>query len=148
MAADDRRSDRFRMYVLIALDALSYAVVVTTAVLVVAFAGGIATGGGFVRAKLLLFLLGWVLLGVATIRLWPRSPKKVAADVTEERTERTPSVSEEGESTRIEILAAAMPPLRWLESPPRQLSPAAKLFVGAVLVLVTSLVLEVVFAVE
>lgn len=126
-----------------AADALAYAVVVAAGTVVLAVVLGVATGGGLVRAKVLSFLAGWLFLAVATVRLWPRSP--VRAD--DASTGASPVVADVDEPTHIEAIAEALPPLRWMHPPPRRLSPPTKLFVGAVFVLLASLLLEVVFTV-
>lgn len=145
MAADGTRSGRVRTYGRTAVDALAYAVVVAAVTILLALVAGVATGDGIVGAKVVLFLAGWLLLGVATLRLWPKSPKEVATESGSARPSRTSSPSGD---TRIEAVADSLPPLRWMEPAGRRLSPPAKLFVGSVLVLAASLVLEVVFGVE
>lgn len=144
MARDGAREGRAITYARTAIDALAYAAVVAGVTLVLALAIGIATGGGVVRAKILLFLAGWLFVGMATVRLWPKSPRKVALEGDGGTARRTASPG----STRIESLADALPPLRWMRPPTRQLSPATKLFIGGVFVLVISFLLEAVFAVE
>lgn len=141
MATDGEYTSRPRAYALIALDTLAYAAVVAAGTLVLSVVVGVVTGGGLVRAKLLLFLAGWVLLALATVRLWPRSPTEAATSGGVRR-------SVTAETTRIETVADVLPPVRWLEPPPRKFSPPIKLFVGSVLVLLVSFLLEVVFAVE
>lgn len=141
MSADETHRGWLSRYVGTAVDALAYAAVVTVVTVILALVGGVATGGGVVRAKLLLFLGGWLLLTVATVRLWPQSP---ADDGSASGPPRAGTI----ETTRIEEVAAALPPLRWVGPPSRRLSPPLKLFVASLFVLLTSLLLEVVFAVE
>lgn len=144
MVAEGGRENRARTFARMVIDALAYAVVVAGVTFVLALATGIATGGGVVRAKILLFLAGWLFVGIATVRLWPKSPRKVAleGDGGDVRRASTPG------DTRIESVADALPPLRWMGQPPRRISPAVKLFVGGLLVLLCSFLLEVVFTVE
>lgn len=144
MRTDGHGSNRLRTYALLAVDAIAYAVVVDVGSLVLALVGGIVTGGGLAGGNLFLFLAGWILIGFATVRLWPRSPKRAAEDVAEGR---LPREDRGRELTRIESLVATLPPLRWLASPPRRFSPPTKLFVAGLLVLVTSFGLEVLLGV-
>jgi len=57
------------------IDAIGYALVVTVLSGVGAVIVGIGTGGGFVRGKILLFVIGWLLMTTGTIKLWPSSPR-------------------------------------------------------------------------
>lgn len=142
--AVDRGRGGAGTYLRMAIDALAYAVVVTAGSLVLALVLGIAIGGSVVLAKLLLFLAGWLMLAVATFRLWPRSPESGGAPVTRPHPARRGGL----ERTRVEGVADAVPPLRGMRPPPRQFSPASKLFLASLVVLFTSLLLEVVLAVE
>lgn len=142
MATDGGATGRSRTFALIALDALAYAGLVAAATLALALVGAVVTGGGLARTKLILFIVGWLLLMVATVRLWPRSPKDVDPGAGTAAATVTPT-----ERTRIEAAVAALPPLRYLERPSHRLSPPAKLFVGSLLVLAISLLLEVGFGV-
>jgi hypothetical protein len=119
-------------------------VVVAAGAVVLALLGGLLLGGGLARAKLVLFLSGWLLLGLATVRLWPKSPKQVA-EGGDSPTRTTASIDES--TTRVEAVAETLPPLRWMGPVSRRLSPPTKLFVAALLVLASSLALEVVFGV-
>lgn len=128
-----------RAALLVWLDAVGYAVVVATVSVVAALAAAVVSGGGVVRGKALLFVVGFALMGYATIRLWPTSP--------EEASER--SIPPPGERTRFQSLVRALPPFRWLPSPPpaSRISPAGKLFLGSLLVLLASYLMEAVFGV-
>lgn len=53
------------------VDGLVYAVVVTVLVTLFALVVGIATGGGFVRGKITLFVVGWLLMTYSTVKMWP-----------------------------------------------------------------------------
>ncbi|ELY51023.1 DUF7555 family protein [Natronococcus jeotgali] len=140
--ADSR--DRLRRWGRIWADGLAYALAVAL------FAGAgslvlsVATGGGLVRAKTLLFLAGWLLLAYGTVRLWPSSPDDVDADP---RTRGEPTAG--GPPTRFQTVARALPPARWTAPPrpERRLSTAGKLLLGGLLVLLLSLLMEVVFGV-
>ena len=133
----------------ICVDAGAYAVVVAAATTVLAFVVGVASGGGFVRMKTLLFLSGFGLMAYSTARLWPTSTD----DVGPNRGRVTPpaggSVPTHTRQTRFESVARRLPPARWSRLPPadRRLTPAGKLFWGSVAVLLVSYVMETVFGV-
>jgi len=137
MATQERLLDTARVWV----DALTYAVGVTLGVTLIALVVGIASGGGFVRAKILLFVAGWILLSYATVRLWPRSPE----DVSETRD----PLPEAADSTRFQAFVQALPPLRWMRPPPPgdRLQPPLKLFLGSLLILFGSFLMETAFGV-
>lgn len=135
----DRLAGRLRGLVLVVVDALVYGVSVAALVLVGALAVGLASGGGLVRAKQLLFLAGFLLMAYATFRLWPSSPADLERG----------AIPADHDRTRFQRAVEALPPLRWLPSPPphRRFTPAGKLFVGSLVVLATSYVMEAVFGV-
>ncbi|WP_114576853.1 hypothetical protein [Saliphagus sp. LR7] len=138
----DEWTRRLRAAVVVWVDAVGYAVVVAVVSVAAALAAAVVSGGGLVRGKALLFVVGFVLMGYATIRLWPTSPEDVERGVAD-------SLPSPGERTRFQSLVRALPPLRWLPSPPpgSQLSPAGKLFLGSLLVLLASYLMETVFGV-
>lgn len=68
---------RLRTVGRVAVDALTYAVVLTAVTALVALTLGITTGGGFVRGKNLLFVFGWVMMAYATAKLWVKSGKQL-----------------------------------------------------------------------
>ncbi|PAU85526.1 hypothetical protein CK500_02325 [Halorubrum salipaludis] len=119
------------------LDALAYALALAGAATLGAVALGLATGGGFVRGKFLAFVAGWLLVGYATVRLWPTSVDDLDG----------PAVSARG--TRLEGLVRAVPPVRWirLPAPPERVRVAGKVFLAGVVTLVGSLLMETVFGV-
>lgn len=127
----------------VAVDAFVYALAVAIVAGLSSLTVGIATGGGFVRGKLLLFLLGWLILGYATIRLWPRSPGDA------QRTPSRESIPERQDSTTFQSWIQALPPLRWMTPPPPdvRLTVASKLFLSGVLVLLASYLMESVYGV-
>ncbi|ELY43019.1 DUF7555 family protein [Natronorubrum tibetense] len=139
--------ERLRIIARSATDALTYVLVVTASAAVAAVVLAVATGGGLVRAKHLLFLGGWLLLAYATVRLWPTSPD----DLESEPNQRTPgeSVPKVRDSTRFQRLVRRLPPRRWVRSPrPRyRITVSSKLFLSAVSILVVSFLLETVFGV-
>lgn len=131
-----------RTAALVGIDVVGYAVVVAATAVVAALVAAVVSGGGFVRTKALLFVAGFSLMAYATIRLWPTSPEDVDGGGAG-------SIPSSTERTRFQSLVWALPPLRWLPAPPpaRQVSPAGKLFVGSLLVLLASYLMEVAFGV-
>lgn len=129
------------------IDALTYALLVALVTTVGAVALGVLTGGGLLRAKYVLFVAGFLLLSYATLRLWPSSPADLETDERSGGSGTSlPAVAEE---SRFQRLVRAAPPMRWLGSPPpeRRLSPPSKLFLGSLLVLLASYLLETAFGV-
>ena len=128
-----RLSHRLRVWV----DAVGYALVLAVVVTTTAIVLGIATGGEFVRGKTLTFLGGWLLVGYATVRLWPkrRDPERESLSGTRR--------------TRFQRVVRAVPPVRWIRVPPPtdRVRPAGKTFLAGVLTLLVSLVMEVGFGV-
>lgn len=127
------------------LDVVAYAVTVTGLATAVALALGIATGGGFVRGKALLFVIGWLLLAYATVRLWPTSPE----DLEPAESGNGRSVPANVAGSRVQSIARALPPVRWMRqpSPDDRVSPSGKLFVAGCAVLLASFLMETVFGV-
>ncbi|MGQ3328697.1 MULTISPECIES: DUF7555 family protein [Halorubrum] len=123
---------RFRTRARALADAFAYALVVAVVVLLGSVALGLATGGGFVRGKLLAFVAGWLLVGYATVRLWPSSVDDLDR----------PSMSARG--TRLEGLVRALPPIRWirLPAPPERVRVAGKVLLAGVATLGGSLLME------
>ena len=143
-------SARARTAALVCLDTGAYVAVVAAVTTCVAFVVGIATGGGFLRMKALLFVAGFGLMAYSTARLWPTSPD----DLDRERMQGVTvpnggSVPAPRRRTRFESVARELPPLRWLELPPpeRLPSPAGKLFWSSFGVLLVSFLMETVFGV-
>lgn len=129
------------------LDALGYALIVTAISGIVAVLVGIGTGGGFVRGKILLFVIGWLLMSTGTVKLWPSSPHSpdlpsrnllgfsLGSDSDEEedgrddpRQLRESMQDADGEADDLESLAneetsrfqrfvGAVPPNRWVRRP-------------------------------
>lgn len=129
------------------VDALVYAVTVTVMVLV----GGIPLrfgGGTAADVVLLTFVAGIVILGYATYCLLPGKPWSVehtesGMEVTRRTRTRTVGARRE---TRFQAAVQRLPPLGRYGLPPEErLSPAAKLFVAGVVVLLSSVAIEVVF---
>ena len=118
-------------------EAIGYALVLTAVVTTAAVVLGIATGGGFVRGKFFTFLSGWVLVGYATVRLWPKRGEAEGESLSGTR------------RTRFQRVVASVPPVRWIRTPPptERVRVAGKTFLGGVLTLLASVVMEVGFGV-
>ena len=144
MRVDGSLGGRLRTKALVWIDALQYGVVLAAAVTAGAVLVGVASGGGLVRAKLLLFLAGFLLMGYATVRLWPSSPEDLESGRTGRRDPTGDSLPATTDRTRFQALVQWLPPLRWLPSPPpaERMVPPGKLFLGSLLVLLTSYLME------
>ncbi|WP_254840650.1 DUF7555 family protein [Natronomonas marina] len=141
---------RVRTAALVCLDTGSYVAVVAAATTVLAFLFGIVTGGGFVRAKALLFVAGFGLMAYSTARLWPTSPEDTDGGRMQGVTaENGRSIPAPHQQTRFEEMARRLPPARWARLPPadRRLTPAGKLFWSSLAVLVVSYLMESVFGI-
>lgn len=131
-------------------DAFVYALVVAAFSTLLAVVVGVATGGGLVRAKVLLFLAGVGLMAYATVRLWPESPG--------DRDDRAgPGLPDPGggpaftsrERPRLQRVTAAVPPMRWVHAPPpeERVTVPGKLFWSSVAILLVSYLMEAVFGI-
>ncbi|MFP8888577.1 hypothetical protein ACLI4U_02260 [Natrialbaceae archaeon A-CW2] len=144
------RLARIRVAALVCADTLAY---VTGVVLVSTFfvtAISLAVGGGFEGAKIGLFLLGFVLMAYATIRLWPSSPEELERTQSGTvGTEAGRAIGAEPDQTTFQRLVRTLPPFRWITPPPPMytISPPGKLFWSSVGVLLTSYLLETVLGV-
>ncbi|MGM0447828.1 MAG: DUF7555 family protein [Methanobacteriota archaeon] len=127
-AARDRLATLARAWA----DAVAYVVFLSVLVTGAAVAVGIATGGGFVRGKALLFVGGWLLIGYGTVRLWPSSVEDLSGPVISTR------------GTRLEGIVRRLPPLCWirLPAPTDRVRVASKVFLAGVVVLGASLLME------
>lgn len=112
-----------------AIDALAYALVVTSILFVLTTAISLPLGVGLLGTKWFLFFIGFALFGYATFRLRPTPPWK-----DEE--------SEDEEGRGLEQFVAESLPKAVALPPDERLPPAAKLFVAAAAVLLTSFLLE------
>lgn len=128
---------RLRQRVPAWVDAVTYALVLgglfTTGALLVA----LGAGGDLTTVKYLLFGVGWVLLAIATVRLWPSRGGETGDDGDLGRSIGSPR--------RLERLATDAPPARWVRGPTphERLSNAAKQFLAALVTLAISFLLEI-----
>lgn len=132
-------------FLIVWIDVFVYACTIAGIAMIAAITVGIATGGGFVRSKVLLFVIGWVLLAYATVRLWPTSP----ADLDTDDTADVKPLPADANSTRIQRIARELPPARWIRqpTPEERFSQAGKLFWASCAVLLASFLMETVFGV-
>jgi len=148
-SADGSVTARFRVALLAAAHATTYAATVATLVGAGAFIFGIATGGGFVRVKSTLFLAGIGMMAYATARLWPRSPSDLEPDGFDGVTAAAGSIPAVPDQTRFQRFVMSLPPSRWLPPAPptKRVTPAGKMFLGSVFVLLASYLMEARFGV-
>lgn len=149
MASEERLGVRLRVAGLVCADTVVYVVVVAAIVTLLAFVVGIATGGGFLRMKALLFVAGFGLMAYSTVRLWPSSPEDLERNKMSGVSPVGGSIPATPNETRFQALIRQLPPLRWLRPPPpdSRVSPAGKLFWSSVAVLLVSYLMETVFGV-
>ena len=115
------------------LDAITYAVVLAVAVTGGSFAVGIAAGGGLPLGNVVTFVVGWLLVGYGTIRLWPSNPDELTQG----------GVITPDQQSRLQGLVRQLPPVRWYQPAPRdQLRVAAKIFWAGVVTLAFSYIIE------
>lgn len=139
---------RTRLAALVCFDTVIYAIALALTATFLALVFGIATGGGFLRAKVLLFLAGFLGIAYSTVRLWPTSPEEVGTDAATV----SPggySIAPTPDETRFQEFVRSLPPARWIRPPPptKRISPAGKLFWGSVGILVVSYLMETVFGI-
>lgn len=170
----DRLEDQAATLARVWVDTLSYALTVTAISTLVAFVLGVATGGGFVRVKLFLFVLGWLLMSVGTAKLWPSrrgsselpsrnwfgfsfgsdddEPETVDREDDSRRlresTQRTEpgnsSLPSLGERSSFQELVGRLPPSRWVR-PPR---PENRMTTGSKLFLASLFVFALSYVLE
>lgn len=135
--------NRFRPVAVAAAYVFVYALAVALLAIVGAGIVAAATGGGLVRMKVVLFVIGWLLMAYATVRLWPSSPDALESDSTPT----TGTIPEFGSRSRFEATLYELPPAKWLPVPEPKLRTGSetKLFLGSLLVFLSSFLLETVF---
>lgn len=149
MSVNDSLRRRLHAATLVAADAAAYALVTAIVATVGAVVLGVGTGGGLVRAKAVLFLVGVVLMAYATVLLWPSRREAFRERDADGRPRVGESVPESESRTHYQAFVEAVPPSRWLRSPPpeRRLTPGGKLFLASVTVLAVSYAMEAVFGI-
>lgn len=126
------------------LDAVSYAVAVTAAVVACGGALSFPVGLDWLGVKWVLFLVGWLTFGYATFTLRPKPPwsddDPAAAETGRPVGNRT--------ETRFQAAVQRLPPARFRQVPvDDRLSDGARLFLASLAMLGTSLAMEVVFGI-
>ena len=122
-----------------ALDALVYAIAFVTVLVALAAVVSFPVGGGWVGVKFALFFVGFFLFGLSAFQLRPTPPWKEDESDTSDG---------ERDETRFQAAVQRLPPLgRYGLAPDDRLSPAAKLFLASVVVLLVSYVMEAGFGV-
>lgn len=134
---------RFRQ----AVDALVYGIVYTLVVAVTSGGVSLALGGGWFGVEAALFFVGVTLLAYAAFQLRPAKRWDVEFEEDGYRIVRPGDdtrVVGSREESRFQAAVQRVPPLPSMGlHPESRLSPAAKLFVAALVMLLTSLVLEI-----
>ena len=99
----------------------------------------VVTGGGLVRLKFLLFVVGFLAFGLGSLGLQPKSPHQDDERIT----------FEHNTETRFDEQVQELPPLRgeWIPMSDR-VSRNVKVFVTGVALLAVSLIMEIVFGVR
>lgn len=128
-------------------DAVSYAAATTVAFAVVSGVLAVLVGWQFAPGvKYGLFVFGWLAFGYGLLLLWPKSPWK--DDDDEGRSVDLFDRSTGRPDTRFQRLVQRLPPARFRQIPHKErLSVGARIFTAAVVMLVTSFVLEQAFGV-
>jgi hypothetical protein len=118
------------------LETVVWVVAATAAIVGVAVVLGLAMQGDLTMAKVILFLVGFVLFGVSSFLLRPKPPKKDAED----------RFSVEGyDETRFEKVVQQVPPLDKEPIPiDQRVNRNVKLFLTSLLVLAVSFLMEAV----
>ena len=140
MSSSGRPGAGLRTYTLAVLDAVTFSLAVTGVTLVAAVFLSIGSGGGAVGAKVFMFVIGWLMMAYAVVRLWPSSP-----DSDPEQSGPSGPPIPETHEIRFQRVTRALPPVRWVTLPPpeHRLRVPAQLFLSSVFVLGASFLLEV-----
>nr|WP_049896939.1 hypothetical protein [Natrialba chahannaoensis] len=144
----DHHGNSFHVRLSVWIDAITYATAITTLVTLIALLLGLVTGGGPSQAKFTLFIVGFLLLGYATVRLWPSTPSDLDTH-TELAGVEGDSIPEVADQTRFQAFVQQLPPLRWVQSPPPEarIRTPGKLLLGSIAVLLVSFLMETVFGI-
>ncbi|WP_254766325.1 DUF7555 family protein [Salinilacihabitans rarus] len=142
-----RTTGRLRTAAAVAVDAVVYGAVVTALVFVGSTLASFASGGDWVTVKAVLFVVGTLVLGYGTARLWLAAP--YWQDDAEETGSLTGSaaIPKRG-GTRFQRFVERVPPRRWVDLTPREaVSPASKLLVAGLMIMAVSFVMEAAFGI-
>ena len=147
--------ERLRLNAIALTHAVTYALSVAAVAIVASLVVGTAAGD-VVMAKIFLFVVGWLMMGYAIVRLWPANRTKQQAesltedDVTVDEIDPSPdSIPTDDSETRFQQVVYRMPPGRWLPRPvpSHRVGMDGKILLGSVFVLLSSFAMEVVFGV-
>lgn len=129
-----------------ALEAIIYAVAVTVIVVIVSIVISFALSGGWVGVKLILFVVGFGLFGIATFKLRPTASwRENDENGSGNKNSELLQMDSDNES-RLQRAIYRVPPLdRYGLHPNERLSGGVKLFLASILVLVVSYLMEAVF---
>lgn len=131
-----------------ALDAIVYVVAVTVIVVVASIAISFALGGDWLGVKYILFIVGFVLFGIGTLKLRPTAAWRKGDGNREKALLQTGRDSDHESESWLQARIQRVPPLdRYGLRPNERLSDGAKLFLASVLILLLSFVLESVFGI-
>ena len=132
------------------LDALAYAVLLTAAVAGTSAFFELSGEGTLFRTKYVLFWVGFALLavGLGGMELATAAPNKEFVTSGDDRQKRASGSVGARTPTRLERVAAWLPPMRWVEvNPDDRFSTYTKQFLAAVLMLALSITMEFVFGI-
>ncbi|WP_254862396.1 DUF7555 family protein [Halovivax gelatinilyticus] len=142
MEAESGRDGRASAWI----HAFTYAVVGGGVLTVGSLVLSLVTGGDLVRAKIILFLAGWIVLAYSTVKLWPTSRPHDEAGREDPYAQAVPHVENVG---RFQRIVWNTPPARYLTTPAPEdrISTDGKLFLVGLVTLAISFVLETAFGV-
>jgi hypothetical protein len=141
--------ERVRSSLLLAVEAAYWIAVVTAGIVAVGSVPAVATGGGLMTLKYFLFVVGFLLFGIGSFAIQPKSPRLGDKSKFRQPVARIFSMSLDGdEAFRFEKLIQRLPPLRdrtiALE---HRVSRNTKLFLTSLVVLGVSFFMEAVLGV-
>jgi hypothetical protein len=125
-----------------ALDAIVYAIVVTAIVGITSIAVSFVLGWGLVGVKFILFVVGFVLFGIGTLKLRPTSPWQ---EGDENESSEVSHAGSDNDSPLQRAIHRVLPLDQHELRPNNRLSDGAKLFLASVFMLVVSFLMESVF---
>ena len=129
-----------------AIDALAYAVVVTTLSFLSGAIVSLLVGGGWLVVEIVMFLEGWLLFGYGTFKLRPAPAWKQDRGGVRGKVRETLSLSSDSATktdSRIEQIVTSVPRLdEQLPHPDDRISIGVKVFLAAIVVLTSSFLLE------
>ncbi|WP_255169681.1 DUF7555 family protein [Natrononativus amylolyticus] len=119
------------------LDASVYTIAITLIGIGLAVVLSIPFGAHPEVVKAWLFVLAWLLIGYATVLLWPRTPKKWGSKRTEKRIE-----LDRRSGPNLQRRLNRLPPLKWYDDDSVRLPTGVKLYIASVWLLLVSFLME------